>query len=221
MSAYTIAMTHQVKTITDAAVAAGVDFIVHLGVFGNGRSTDPHFAWHELVERYIEGSGVSWCHLHPHMFMENLFVTMRIMNDVLHWPMGDKPVGWIAGEDLSAVAAKVLTEGPDRHAGQNYFMSTEVLNGEQAARVLSEATGRSITAQRITPAQLAEAVAAGAIALAPHIEANYGASMLEWVRQTYEGDMAYSAITTDTVETLLGRPPTGLAEWARRHASRI
>src|SRR5271169_3042655 len=51
MTGYTIHMVHQMKTITDAAVDAGVSFIVHLGVFGNGRSTDPHFAWHELVER--------------------------------------------------------------------------------------------------------------------------------------------------------------------------
>jgi uncharacterized protein YbjT (DUF2867 family) len=72
MTGYTVAMTHQTKTITDAAVDAGVGQIVHLGIFGNGRSTDPHFAWHELVERYIEGSGVPWTHLHPHMFMENL-----------------------------------------------------------------------------------------------------------------------------------------------------
>jgi NAD(P)H dehydrogenase (quinone) len=30
----------------DAAADAGVEFIVHLGIFGNGRMTDPHFAWH-------------------------------------------------------------------------------------------------------------------------------------------------------------------------------
>ena len=44
MTGYTIHMVHQMKTITDAAADAGVSFIVHLGVFGNGRSTDPHFA---------------------------------------------------------------------------------------------------------------------------------------------------------------------------------
>lgn len=43
MSGYTVAMTHQTKTITDAAADAGVGHIVHLGIFGNGRSTDPHF----------------------------------------------------------------------------------------------------------------------------------------------------------------------------------
>ena len=66
---YTIQMVHQSKTIVDAAADAGVKFIVHLGIFGNGRMTDPHFAWHEMVERYIEGSGVSWSHIHPHFFL--------------------------------------------------------------------------------------------------------------------------------------------------------
>src|SRR5271170_2791232 len=37
MTGYTIHMVHQMKTITDAAVDAGVSFIVHLGVFGNGQ----------------------------------------------------------------------------------------------------------------------------------------------------------------------------------------
>jgi NAD(P)H dehydrogenase (quinone) len=55
---YTVAMVHQGKTIVDAAADAGVKFIVHLGIFGNGRMTDPHFGWHEIVERYIEGSNI-------------------------------------------------------------------------------------------------------------------------------------------------------------------
>jgi NAD(P)H dehydrogenase (quinone) len=43
--------------------------------------------------------------------------------------------------------------------------------------------------------------------------------MLEWVRQTFDGRMAYSAVTTDTVATLLGRPPIKLEAWARQHRS--
>src|SRR5258708_10035290 len=66
---YTVAMVHQSKTIVDAATDAGVQFIVHLGIFGNGRMTDPHFAWDEMVQRYIEGSGVACRHLHPRSFM--------------------------------------------------------------------------------------------------------------------------------------------------------
>src|SRR3954468_22173508 len=138
MTGYTVAMTHQTKTITDAAADAGVGYIVHLGIFGNGRSTHPHSAWHERVERYIEGSGVPWTHLHPHMFMENLLSVLVLRAGRLPWPAGDKPIGWVAGEDLASVAAKVLAEGPEVHGGKGYYMSTDLLNGVEAAAILSE-----------------------------------------------------------------------------------
>ena len=221
MTGYTIHMVHQMKTITDAAVDAGVSFIVHLGVFGNGRSTDPHFAWHELVERYIEGSGVAWCHLHPHVFMENLLTVMRPVDGALRWPMGDRRVGWVASDDIAAVAAKVLAEGPERHAGKNYYLSTDVLNGTEVAGVLSRATARPIRALVMTPDDLALGVASGQVVMPGNIEANYAASMLEWARQTFDGRMDYSAVTTDTVATLLGRPPISLEDWARQHRSKI
>jgi hypothetical protein len=54
-----------------------------------------------------------------------------------------------------------------------------------------------------------------------NIEANYAASMLEWARQIFDGPMAYSAVTTDTVATLRGRPPIKLEHWARQHRSDI
>jgi NAD(P)H dehydrogenase (quinone) len=142
LTGYTIAMLHQSKTIVDAAADSGVNFIVHQGVFGNGRSTEPHFAWHEMIERYIEGSGVAWAHLHPHFFMQNILTTLGLPNGQLRWPMGDKRVGWIAGEDLAAVAATVLAGGPAAHGGQEYFLSTDVLNGQEAAAILSEILGR-------------------------------------------------------------------------------
>ena len=217
MTGYTVAMTHQTKTITDAAADAGVGHIVHLGIFGNGRSTDPHFAWHELVERYIEGSGVPWTHLHPHMFMENLLSVFTLRDGRLPWPAGEKPTGWIAGEDIAAVAAKVLIEGPAVHGSKEYWMSTDVLNGVQAAEILSEALGRRIPAEVFTPDEMVQAVAAGLASTPSFMEGHYALSTFEWVRQTYDGRMDYAATSTTTVEELLGRPPIHLAEWAVRH----
>src|SRR3954447_17505558 len=217
MTGYTVAMTHQTKTMTDAAADAGVGHIVHLGIFGNGRSTDPHFAWHELVERYIEGSGIPWTHLHPHMFMENLLSVFTLRDGRLPWPAGDKPTGWIAGEDIAAVAAKVLIEGPSVHAGKGYWMSTDLLNGAQAAAILSEALGRSISAEVLTPEEMLQAVSAGLASTPSFMEGHYALSTFEWLRQTYDGRMDYAAVTTTTVEELLGRPPIHLGEWAVRH----
>ncbi len=218
---YTSAMTHQTKTIVDAAADAGVGFIVHLGIFGNGRQTDPHFAWHELVERYIEGSGVAWCHLHPHVFMDNLLTAFRIAHARLSWPLGDRSVGWIAGEDIAAVAAKVLTEGAQTHAGKNHFLSTDVLNGVAAASILSDVLQRKIAPVVMTPDDLVALVASGKLAMPAMMEANYAMSALEWLRQTYDGRMEFSAIATDTVRQLLGREPLHLADWATRHRDEL
>jgi NAD(P)H dehydrogenase (quinone) len=173
-------VVHQGKTIVDAAAVAGVKFIVHLGIFGNGRMTEPHFAWHEMVERYIEGSNVAWAHLHPHVFMDNLLTTMPIVHGKFVWYAGDKSLGWIAPEDLAAVAARVLIEGPAIHGGKQYWRSTEVLNGAEAASEISVGLGQPVEALVLTPQHLLEQVKSGSIQMPPNIDANFGASMLEW-----------------------------------------
>jgi NAD(P)H dehydrogenase (quinone) len=217
MTGYTSAMNHQTKTLVDAAEDAGVSFVVHLGVFSDKRSTDPHFAWHELVERYIAGSKLAWANVHPHVFMENLLGINRLRDGRLVWPMGDKQVGWIANDDIAAVVAKVLAEGPDRHAGKDYYLSTDLLNGAQVAEVLTAALGREIPAQVLTPDDLLRMIEAGLGVAPANMDAAYAASTLIWARQTFEGRMDYSALTTSTVQDLLGREPIHLAAWATAH----
>jgi len=205
----------------DAAEDAGVSFLVHLGVFGNGRSTDPHFAWHELVERYIAGSKLAWANVHPHVFMENLLTINRLRAGQMVWPMGDKQVGWIASDDIAAVAAKVLVEGPETHAGKDYRLSTDLLNGAQVAEILSGALGREIPALILTPDDMQRMVEAGEAIAPSYMDAAYAASTLIWARQTYEGRMDYSAVTTSTVQDLLGRQPTHLGSWATAHRQEL
>jgi len=221
LTGYTISMLHQSKTIVDAAADSGVSFIVHQGIFGNGRSTEPHFAWHEMIERYIEGSGVAWAHLHPHFFMQNILTTLGLPNGQLRWPMGDKRVGWIAAEDLADVSATVLAGGPAKHGGQNYFLSTDVLNGQEAAAILSEILGRPIAPVVMTPSDLLAAFASGAAKSPPGVEENYAKSQLEWVQQTFDGRMDYGAIATSTVQDLLGRPAMTLRGWVSRHREEL
>jgi NAD(P)H dehydrogenase (quinone) len=221
LTGYTVAMTHQTKTVTDAAVDAGVQHIVHLGIFGDGRSTDPHFAWHELVERYIEGSGIPWTHLHPHMFMENLITTFPLRNGRLTWPLGEKPMGLIAGEDLTAVAAKVLAEGPGEHAGKGYWLSTDLFTAAQVTHALGQGLGRRITAEVMTPDELAHSTADGAHALPSFMEPNYAAAGMEYIARVHDGRLDSSLITTETVEELLGRPPIHLADWAALHRDEL
>ena len=214
---YTVEMVHQSKTIVDAAADAGLQFIVHLGIFGNGRTTDPHFAWHEMVERYIEGSGVAWSHIHPHFFMDNLLTSVPVVNGRFYWFMGDKRVGWIAADDLAAVSAQVLAEGPQKHASKQYWLSTEVMNGVEAAAEIAKGLGQPVESVVLTPDDLVAQLTSGAMRLPSYVEATYGASILEWVRQTYDGRMDFGATTTTVVEDLTGRKPLTLREWVVRY----
>ena len=221
MTGYTMNMVQQTKTIVDAAVDAGVCFVVHLGVFGNGKSTDPHYAWHELVERYIQGSGIAWCHLHPNFFMENLLSFMPVKDGSVSWPMGDGAAGWTAADDIAAVAAKVLAEGPETHAGEDYFLSTDVFDGPQLAEVLSASLGRRVTAQIIKPDELKKALDAKAMPLPAGMDVPFSLSMLELVRQVEDGRLAYAATRTNTIQRLLGREPITLADWAAAHEKEL
>ncbi|MFF1654094.1 NmrA family NAD(P)-binding protein [Streptomyces sp. NPDC058255] len=221
MTGYTSAMTQQTKTLVDAAEDADVSFLVHLGVFSDGRSTDPHFAWHELVERYIAGSKVAWANVHPHVFMENLLGINRLRDGQMVWPMGDKQVGWIAGEDIAAVVAKVLAEGPETHAGKDYYLSADLLGGAEVAEVLSGVLGQEIPALLLTPDDLQRMIDAGLDTAPATMDAGYAASTLIWARQTYEGRFDYSAVTTSAVQDLLGREPVHLDSWATAHRQEL
>jgi uncharacterized protein YbjT (DUF2867 family) len=58
----------QSKTIVAVAKKAGVQHIVHVGVSAEWDCTDPHFAWHLLIESYIKASAMAWTHLHPNVW---------------------------------------------------------------------------------------------------------------------------------------------------------
>jgi NAD(P)H dehydrogenase (quinone) len=220
VTGYTVAMVHQSKTIVDAAADAGIKFIVHLGIFGNGRLTYAYATWHEMVEPYIEGSGVEWAHLHPHFFMDNLLAGAPVIGGKFYWFMGEQPVGWIASEDIATVAARILADGPDRHGGKQYWLATEMLNGTQAAAEITKGLDIPVEAVVLTPDDLLAQVASGGMKMPAYVEATYGASILEWVRQTYEGRLNFGKVTT-VVEDLTGNKPQTLETWVRANREAV
>ncbi|MCE9523126.1 MAG: hypothetical protein K8S25_11935, partial [Alphaproteobacteria bacterium] len=97
----------------------------------------------------------------------------------------------------------------------------DLLDGPGTAATLSEALGRDIRAIVMPPDALEAAFAAGTLALAPKFEKHYAASVVENVRQIYDGRLAHIGAVTDTAQRLLGRPPVTLAQWARRNSDRF
>ncbi len=113
LTGYTFAMVTQSKTFVDAARKAKVQHLVHLEVFTpEFDCTDPHFAWHQMIEAYTKQSGIPWTFLHQNVFMQNLTGLFSLVKDgKVRWWCGDKLCGWIALEDVAEAAAKILSEG--------------------------------------------------------------------------------------------------------------
>lgn len=69
---YTVDMLRQSKGLVNSAKRAGVKQIVHLGACGDDDTRVAHYGWHQFIERYIEWSGITFAHLRPEIFMQNL-----------------------------------------------------------------------------------------------------------------------------------------------------
>ena len=76
--------------------------------------------------------------------MDNLLTFIAPRGGTATVFFGERCVGWIALKDLAAVAAAVLRQGPQRHGGQDYWLSPEVLTGPQVADILSDVLGTKI-----------------------------------------------------------------------------
>jgi uncharacterized protein YbjT (DUF2867 family) len=213
LTGYTVAMVTQSKTLVDAAKKAGVKHIVHLGVFAEWDCTDPHFAWHLMIESYIKASGLAWTHLHPNVFMDNLlnFNALREDSFTLYWE--SRAVGWVAVSDIAAVAAAALGEGPEKHHGRDYWMSTEVLNGTQVAAILSEVTNRTIRCNLKRPEDFKAFINSPGV----EVEQWYAEGGLDFMRQVSDGRMGYIGTIRDDVPFVLGRPSLTFREWASSH----
>ncbi|MBG6236030.1 uncharacterized protein YbjT (DUF2867 family) [Pedobacter sp. CAN_A7] len=210
LTGYTVGMLTQSKTLVDAAKKAGVSHIVHVGVFAEWDTTDAHFAWHQMIEKYIEASGIAWTHLHPNMFMEALTGAYlpKDLSFTTYWE--DRRVGYIASSDIAAVAAQVLVDGPDRHAGKHYWLSVESHNGKEIAQLMSEVTGLDIKCKEKGLDEFKQLIEAW---IANGADSWYASANIEFVKQMLDGRMSYMSMVQNDIPYILGRPAKTVREF--------
>jgi NAD(P)H dehydrogenase (quinone) len=217
LTGYTVAMLTQSKTFVDAAKKAGVKHIVHLGIFGEWDTTDPHFVWHQMIETYIKASGIAWTNLHPNVFMDNLFGATAPKKDELSLYWGTAHVGWVAVSDIAAMAAAVLHEGPEKHNERDYWMSVDVLNGTEVASILSDITGRTVKFTPKTHEDFKVMVSAEGSGAEPW----YAEGGTDFMRQVANHQMGYIGTIRDDVPYVLGRPALKFREWASENKEKF
>jgi NAD(P)H dehydrogenase (quinone) len=144
LTGYTVDMLRQSKALVDQAVKSGVRHIVHLGACGADDTDVAHYGWHQLVERYIAGSGLAFTHLRPEIFMQNLlgYAGVKVVEQgVIRYYVGPARQTWVDATDIADVAAAVLRD-PDHHAGQTYRLGAEAKSYDEIAEVFTQVLGR-------------------------------------------------------------------------------
>jgi len=187
----------------DAAVAAGVSWIVYISFLGAAPDATFTFGrdhWH--TEQHIRSTGVDFTFLRDSLYLD--FIPTFVGADgVIRGPAGDGQVAAVARDDIADAASAVLLG--DDHRGQTYELTgPEVFTLTEAAEELTHAAGRPV---RYHAETLDEAYASRAAYGAPDWE------VAGWVT-TYAAIAAGELdVVTDAVSTLAGHPPIGLAEY--------
>ena len=158
-------MVEQQNTVLDAALEAGVQYLVRVSgsrflivpdspsVIGRG---------HYAIEERLRGSGIKWIILRPGLFMQNTFAqAASIKNDskiVLPFA-ADLPLAFIDVRDTGAVGARVLLD-PVPHLGKIYEFTGALSNFAEFADVFSQVLGRKIIYVAVTAEQAEQAMKA-------------------------------------------------------------
>ena len=191
----------------DAAAGAGVQHVVYTSLYG--AAPDATFTLardHYATEEHIRASGMDFTFLRDNFYLD--FLPLLAGEDgVIRGPAGDGIFSGVAREDIARCAVAVLRD-PAIHKGATYKLTgPEELTLAQAAGIITESTGRTITYQ---PETVEEAYAS---------RASYGAPPWQvdaWV-STYTaiaaGEMAG---TSPDVHGLTGEDPISLREFLAR-----
>jgi uncharacterized protein YbjT (DUF2867 family) len=211
LTGYTVDMLKQSHAFVNAAKKAGVKYIVHLGAPGDDSTKIGHWTWHQFVERYIEWSGISFTHLRPELFMQNLLGYgggEAERSDVIRHYVGEASISWVDTRDVAAVAAVAL-QHPENHAGKTYHLGYEAKTYAEIAEVLTKVVGQKFTSESRPPEEfLEQMLAAGA-------EPAYMRCVYQnWIDYAARAIPGADAVYDNFFE-LTGRQPKTWAEFAR------
>ena len=191
----------------DAAAAAGVQHVVYTSFYG--AAPDATFTLardHYATEQRIQGSGMDYTFLRNNFYMD--FLPLLAGEDgVIRGPAGEGVFAAVAREDIARCALAVLRD-PAIHKGRTYNLTgPEELTMANAARILTEETGRTIAYH---PETVEEAYASRASYGAPPWQVDARVSTYTAMAA---GEMA--GVSPD-IHGLTGQDPLSLAEFVKQ-----
>jgi uncharacterized protein YbjT (DUF2867 family) len=195
-----------------AAAKAGVKHVVKLsGIMPELDSPFRFARMHGEIEKRLEASGMGFTHLRAGEFMPSYFrqVPMILAKGALFLPMENQRIASIDVSDLAEISALVLTS--PGHEGKIYPLTgPEALTMTEVAERLSAVTGKPIKYINVPPEDAKKAQLAAGVP--PYI----ADALFELFAERRKGKESQ---VSPVAETLLGRRPTSLSEFAARNAA--
>jgi len=187
----------------------GVRQVVFLSLLGVEKNpVVPHHA----IEKAIVASGVGHTMLRPSFFMQNLATTHLediVTRGEIVVPAGNGRTSFIDVRDIAAAAVEVLTE--PGHVGKAYSLTgSEALTYSDCARLITEASGRTVVYTRPSGREFAKHMAAQ----------GHSVDFIKVMRAIYlVAKLRMAGKITGELRELIGREPITFARFARDNAA--
>ncbi|WRT69319.1 uncharacterized protein IL334_006303 [Kwoniella shivajii] len=146
----------------------------------------PHFKTKYLIEQHLfhsietTKSTMKWAIFRPTMFYENLEPTYEIKMFMTFYRdvMGNKPVGWIATDDIGVFASKAFLY-PEEYQGRAITLAGEEITMDQLNQIFINVTGKPVP------------VTFGFMGSLMRVFAKHYAIMVDWMKdEGYQYDIA-------------------------------
>lgn len=162
-----------------------------------------------IIEQHLLKSGLECTILRPNFFMENLstgWLAPSIAAGGIRLAAGDAKTSFISVEDIARVAAVCLIE---KRSGQYNLTGPEALTYGEAAKIISDVCGRTVTYYPLTETEMTRLAREQGM---PESALQYMLPLFDLVRS---GLMAQ---ITGTVREVTGKIPVSFKEFARKNA---
>ncbi|OAL37363.1 hypothetical protein AYO20_03212 [Fonsecaea nubica] len=233
LTPFTSAKLSQCRSWIDAAAKAKAVtheaenklHVVYAGVHCNDRDEAdrvPHETWHLQAENAISEA--------THVFASSTFLRINFdgyngtlrPGEIAYFLPADKKYGWIAREDIAAVAAVSLLE-PSRHAGRTYPLATEKLSLVDMADIAKDICGFDVGPRRLSSDEFAR------MALSPLANPDDDPGYVEYIEsvaQMFQGlekgqYPSHTEVFPEVVREICGREPISFRVWLTQSPFRV
>ncbi|KAI8579089.1 hypothetical protein K450DRAFT_243820 [Umbelopsis ramanniana AG] len=196
------------RNFAQIAYASGVKQIVDVssgtvnGAWREHHISTMHYASEEAIFNLPDRG--SYVTLRPTQFFSNHFFadhqTVKFKNAIFGSANPNSRVPWISPTDIAELAANVLTEPIEKHGDMVYHMTSEVLSGNDRAKILSRVLGKDVKYVQISAEEQYKAYVEHV-----HVPHSVAYGFVDASLKDFEVNHALSIV--------LHRPPQSLEPW--------